>query len=242
MKQQTVTKTLYCTECGEKIKITGQPKEEISFTCPTCSKPGTFVVSKHKDFKKDMTRYFKSLSRKQLIGYSIAGILIVVFLGGVIIPSIRGDLHYLTVLSGSMEPNIHVGDIVVSAKVDPDDIKIDDVITFHYNNDPEKDRFITHRVINISEREYGIRFITKGDANEEGDVRPVLPSEVIGRVAVVLPYMGYAVNFASSKEGFVILIVIPACLIILNEARKIIRLKSKEKPTVKKEKKKRKIK
>lgn len=67
------------------------------------------------------------------------------------------------VISGSMEPNIHVGDIVITKNVDASDIKVGDVITF--NNDKYT---ITHRVIDIIQNEE-IYYKTKGDHNSVAD-------------------------------------------------------------------------
>lgn len=67
------------------------------------------------------------------------------------------------VISGSMEPNIHVGDIVITKNVDEENIKIGDVITF--NNDKYT---ITHRVIDIIQGDE-IFYKTKGDHNSVAD-------------------------------------------------------------------------
>ncbi len=67
------------------------------------------------------------------------------------------------VISGSMEPNIHVGDIVITKNVDEENIKIGDVITF--NNDKYT---ITHRVIDIIQDDE-IFYKTKGDHNSVAD-------------------------------------------------------------------------
>ena len=135
-----------------------------------------------------------------------------------IIPATQGNLHFLIVLSGSMEPSIHVGDIVVSSKVNIEDLREGDVITFRYEGERN---CITHRITKIMNTEFGIFFKTKGDANEEEDTRPVRENEVIGKAILVIPYLGYLPAFAKTTLGYITLVVIPGLLIIANELIRI---------------------
>ena len=52
-------------------------------------------------------------------------------------------------------------------------------------------------------------------------------SELIGKVALVIPYLGYLPHFAKSPLGFIILIVIPGVLIIIGEVWNIVRIKKR---------------
>jgi len=135
-----------------------------------------------------------------------------------VLPTVQGNLHFLIVLSGSMEPSIHVGDIVISSKTNTKDLKEGDIITFRY----EGEKYcITHRVFKIIDTEFGTFFKTKGDANEEEDTRLVRENEIIGKVILVIPYLGYLPAFAKTTLGYVTLIVIPGLLIIINELMRI---------------------
>ena len=73
-----------------------------------------------------------------------------------------------------------------------------------------------------------IGFQTKEDANEYPDQRIVQPSELIGKIVLVIPYLGYLPNFAKSPLGFITLIIVPGILIIFSEMWNIIRIKKKE--------------
>ena len=141
---------------------------------------------------------------------------------------IEGAPRVKTVLSGSMEPAISVGSIIVIRSAD--EYKIDDIITFQFAlNQPAT----THRIIDTQIIEGRTYFITQGDANEEPDPRPVREEEVLGRVLFSVPLVGYVVNFVQQPLGFILLIVIPATIIITDEFRKIgkelIKLKNKKK-------------
>jgi len=91
--------------------------------------------------------------------------------------------------SGSMEPKMYPGDVVIIAKVQADNIETGDVIQFRV---PEEVT-IMHRVIEIQETEGGSKvFITKGDANDQPDSEPVLPDNVVGKAVLTIPKVGWA--------------------------------------------------
>ena len=95
--------------------------------------------------------------------------------------------------------------------------KIGDIITFQTG--PGKKDIVTHRI--ISRR--GDEFITQGDANNVADMKLVKQEQILGKVIWNVPYAGYIANFARSKFGLILLILIPALLIIGDEVRKIFR-------------------
>ena len=177
--------------------------------------------------KKRRYNISKISNKKILTGLSafILSILIIIL---VIIPAVTGSLHFLTVLTGSMRPSIQPGDIIISSSIDPEDIRVNDVITFQ-DHDISQRQSITHRVINITREKDMIFFQTKGDANEEPDLQLVNQDQIIGKVIVTIPLLGYVVNFAQSLLGFIILIAIPAIILIVTEIRNIFKI-SKEKP------------
>jgi signal peptidase len=92
------------------------------------------------------------------------------------------------VLSGSMEPDIGVGGLVVIKPVDGNDVNVGEVISFKL---PGIDTPICHRVIERTETSEGIVLRTKGDANEEPDINVVHASDVTGKAVFYLPYAGY---------------------------------------------------
>jgi signal peptidase len=98
------------------------------------------------------------------------------------------------VLSGSMEPDLSVGGLIVVRPVDPLQLEVGDVISFKL---PGIDTPICHRIIAIEENGADRVFQTKGDANEEPDLNPVPASAVTGKQVFYLPYMG---NLARLSE------------------------------------------
>ena len=90
------------------------------------------------------------------------------------------------VAGGSMNPALHLGDMVIATKVSPDAIKEGDIIEFR-----QGEMMVIHRVIDIEESEGSTQFITKGDANKNRDTDPVSPEQVKGRVMFAVPKVGW---------------------------------------------------
>ncbi len=124
-----------------------------------------------------------------------------------------GGFKSLVVLSGSMEPSIKTGSVVVTKPAES--YSVGDVVTI--NKKLGEVDHVTHRIV---EKE-GRRVVTKGDANDSPDNWQLTTGDIQGRVLFSVPYLGYAVNFAKSQRGFFLLVILPAILIILNEVWEI---------------------
>lgn len=149
-----------------------------------------------------------------------AFILILIAFGGLLAASYvgLGGVEVKIVQSGSMEPAIKTGAVVVV--VPQSDYKVGDIITFNFNITDQIPT--THRV--TEERIVGgsTRYITKGDANEDIDPREISERNVIGKVVLDIPYLGYLLDFARKPLGFGLLIGVPAAYIVLEESLKIV--------------------
>lgn len=131
---------------------------------------------------------------------------------------ITGDFKVLTVISGSMEPTIKTGSVVV---VKPEaDYKIGDVITFGPYSKTQVPT--THRIHDIKVVDGQPVYITKGDANNAPDSREVRKKDIVGKVLFSIPYIGFAVEFVKKPLGFAIIIIVPAAAIIFDEIKKIV--------------------
>jgi signal peptidase I len=89
-----------------------------------------------------------------------------------------------------------------------------DVLTF---GDPaQPGRLVTHRVVEVVERpEGGLAYRTKGDANTHRDPWAIaLPAEA-GRLAFDVPYVGYALWYAKTREVRMGLIVLVSGLVLV---------------------------
>ncbi len=154
---------------------------------------------------KTLTNIFYTIFVALLIGIAL-------MLLATMVP-IPGNIEVKIVKSGSMEPTIHTGSLVV---VKPEaDYKVGDIITF--GADTKTQIPTTHRIIADQVADGKIYYTTKGDANEEQDSNKTPKELVIGKVIFTLPYAGFITDFARTKLGFVLLIALPAGIVIIDE-------------------------
>ena len=140
------------------------------------------------------------------------------------VPFVVSGYSSSIIMSGSMEPAIPVGSIVVTQKIDVDNVKAGDIIVFQ-----RSDSKTLHRVIDKIVENDSYYFKTKGDANEDPDPWTVQPEQIQGALLLTIPYYGYLIYFAGTPIGFILMVIIPAILLIANEIRKIIQLKKEGK-------------
>lgn len=128
------------------------------------------------------------------------------------------------VVTGSMEPNIAQGDLIVVKRVSGAEIAVGDVITF-YSQDPELLGAVnTHRVTDAKAEDGEWVFTTKGDANEIEDKYVVRESNLIGKVTFSSKLLGTLSRLAANPLVFVPLILIPLLVMLLSNMVKTIRL------------------
>ncbi len=114
------------------------------------------------------------------------------------------------IVSGSMEPQYSVGDLIYVQEVDPASVKPGDVITFVLNEDLV---VATHRVTRIDAEKQ--RFYTKGDANETEDGGSVHFKNLIGVPRFKIPGLGYVSDFIQKAPGMYVTIAAVAVLLLL---------------------------
>lgn len=124
-------------------------------------------------------------------------------------PSLFG-YQLKTVLSGSMEPEIPTGSIISIQPVDdPTRFEEGDVVTFRTRDEI----LVTHRIIEI--KGDGQQYVTQGDNNNGPDIEPVLAENIVGEyTGFHIPYVGYVLDYANSKQGAVLLLILPGLLLI----------------------------
>ena len=133
-------------------------------------------------------------------GHIIVNILLIIYILAVVPISACGlfGIHPYAVTSGSMEPAIPTGSMVFS-KETFDKLKEGDVITFMISDE----QTVTHRIKSIdTDKE---KFTTKGDANDVEDSKQVSYENVIGKVVLHVPYLGYMMVMSGTKGRIVLL-------------------------------------
>ncbi|AIQ33492.1 MULTISPECIES: signal peptidase I SipW [Paenibacillus] len=161
---------------------------------------------------------------KKMINNTLSSIMLVIFIllviAVVLSKASGGEPAFFgyqikSVLSGSMEPGIQTGSIVaLKPGGDMNRFKKGDVITFRN----EENLLITHRVVEatMNNATGEAMYRTKGDNNDAPDMNPTSSTNVVAEYAgVTVPYVGYAMNFAVSKAGSVVLMIVPGLMLLL---------------------------
>ena len=136
------------------------------------------------------------------------------------------------VSSGSMEPQLEVGDVIVGKKVtEPEKLKVGDIITFKGSGSLEG-KFITHQIIVEPHREDGVLMLqTKGTANEIPD-SPIKADSVVSVMIKEVGFLNHFYNFFLSPWGL-ITIVFLIIIVFIDEVISLIRNLSGNTKTVK---------
>jgi signal peptidase len=130
--------------------------------------------------------------------------------GVVVAPSLFGG-RSMTVLSGSMEPALHLGDIVIDSRVSPADVRVGDIVTF---SDPERTgKLITHRVRRVRIAEGIAHVVTKGDNTNAVERWDIPAAGSVGRVEYRVPLLGFLLFWLHGPLARIGLIVFPALLL-----------------------------
>lgn len=113
-------------------------------------------------------------------------------LGALVIPRLLGWAP-MVVVTGSMEPTIRPGDIVVMQPVNGAGVSVGDVVAFRPKDNQAQ--MITHRVVGkeIASNGEGGRIITQGDANQTKD-DPLSFGQVVGKMRYHIPIVGSIIS------------------------------------------------
>lgn len=158
--------------------------------------------------------------RNRLVKLTVTGVILVVALPFVlyaIVQYLPGFGGYV-VLSGSMAPQFHAGDVVFVQNVGPESVQAGDVITYHAPNGPQT---VTHKVAEVVERDGQRLFQTKGIDQPE-DPYLVPPRALIGVVLFHVPYLGRVLVFLQSDVGILLFVLVPLGLLIVTEVWSLV--------------------
>lgn len=128
-----------------------------------------------------------------------------------------GGYSLFRVVTGSMEPEIPVGALLISADTDIESIRVNDIVCFRSKSPDMLGRSITHRVIGITHDANGrVQLQTKGDANVAADGYYVTADNLIGRVTWYSDgefFLASVISFFTNKISFLAFVALP-CLVI----------------------------
>jgi signal peptidase len=135
--------------------------------------------------------------------WAVIGSVAVLLAIGVVVPRIAGAQPY-AILTGSMQPTLPPGTLVVTKPSDARSIGIGTVITYQVSSG--EPTVVTHRVVAQGIDGNGdFVYWTKGDANSAVDTDPVRPVQVRGTLWYSVPYVGYANELLSRSQRTLLL-------------------------------------
>jgi len=129
---------------------------------------------------------------------------------------IPGNIKAYNNSSSSMAPTIKKGDLSIVKIRNNYNYKSGDIIVFFARNDDGKSSIITHRIIKLG----GNVYITKGDNNPNGQ-EIVIPRLIIGKVLLIIPYLGSYFSFLKTVFGTIFIFGLFASIIIATELENI---------------------
>lgn len=128
------------------------------------------------------------------------------------VPSFAGYMPMI-VMTGSMEPEIKGGDLVICKTTKAENISKGDIISF-FDPDGNGTSVVTHRVTEVINEDGKISFRTKGDANLIED-KSVVPAEnLVGKYKTRIPYAGNVSMFMQSTAGLIVCVILPILLLL----------------------------
>jgi len=108
------------------------------------------------------------------------------------------------VISGSMEPELSVNDLIIIKGQESYDIG--DIITYRNGNN-----YVTHRIV----ENLDTGFITKGDANNVADLGVVEESNILGKTVFVIPNVGALLLWIKSSSGIIVMSILIVALLTI---------------------------
>lgn len=134
------------------------------------------------------------------------------------------------VLTGSMEPYLEVGDVLLIKDEAQEEIEVDDIITFVSVSGPLAGNFVTHRVVEVLDEGEMYYYRTKGDANPAVDAEIVGYNQIEGVFDKKLTIAKTIMSVISNPFIFIMLVIIPLLVsLIMQFVNFVTETNSKEK-------------
>lgn len=135
-------------------------------------------------------------------------------------PSVFGYNFYY-IITGSMEPTLAVGDIILSKETSVDKLEVGDVVTFEGESGELDGKIVTHRIQSIYDEDGQTFVVTKGDANAINDP-PIRAEAVLSVMKCKVPLLGKLIGIINTPIGFLLLIVSPLLISLIKEIIELI--------------------
>lgn len=175
------------------------------------------------DFLDDVRRMNKRQLYYQCLNFGmIVSSALMIWKGLMVVTGSESPI--VVVLSGSMEPAFHRGDLLFLTNYRDEPIRVGEIVVFKVEG---REIPIVHRVLKIHEKEDGVvKFLTKGDNNSVDDRGLYAPGQmwlhkkdVVGRARGFVPYVGIVTILMNDypKFKYFILAMLGAFVLIHRE-------------------------
>ena len=135
---------------------------------------------------------------------------------------------FSVVVTGSMEPDIKVGEFLVVKQTAIEDVSEGDDILFTARSGAIAGERVVHRVIEVGSDSGGIYLRTKGTNNPVADADYVRADNYIGKAVAHSAVVGAIVSFFSNSYTIVAVIMLFAAPFIVKQIIKIIKIAKSE--------------
>ena len=120
------------------------------------------------------------------------------------------------VATGSMVPDYNINDVLAIKEVNHNEIKVGDDITYLGKKQDVSGKIVTHRIIDIEEKNGKKTYLTKGINNDVED--PTIgDNQIYGKVVGKVPVVTQINHIVKNQYGFFFLIFLPLVIVIFLE-------------------------
>ncbi len=130
-----------------------------------------------------------------------------------VLPMIIPGYMSATITSGSMQPTLRVGDVVIAVDHDGTEIAPNTVVVYE---EPRKHDLVTHRVVSTNPDG---SYITRGDGSGVNDPAPIPAASIRSKARWIVPFVGLPRVWAAQRQWTPLILTITATAIALWLAR-----------------------
>lgn len=128
------------------------------------------------------------------------------------------------VSSASMEPDLMVGDVILSKEVPAEELQAGDVVTYYGTQGDVKGKIITHKVTAKPYKENDVYYIqTQGIAIGAPPDPVIQESQLLGKMVMIIPLLNYLYDFFLTPFGLIVILLL-VFFIFSGDVIRLIRL------------------
>ena len=164
-----------------------------------------------------ISRFLNSLLIVLVVGLAV-GLALITFRTVQGNPVMFSDYCIMQIITGSMQPALHVGDCVLVQKVPAESLQKSDIIAYISETQDIAGLTVMHRIVKVCPDG---TFLVMGDANPIPDPLPVRPDQIQGKYIQKLPFFTWLGSFTDSRKLLLLLVMIVTSATAFYEVRTV---------------------